>query len=139
MPHELNAAEPSFPEAFESFLDARREAEADVERVVAEILADVRTRGDAAVLDYTRRFDRVELSAAGMRVPKRELEAAAEACDSATLEALDLAAGRIRAFHERQTSTTPTSSACASAIAGPRWTRLGSTCPGGRRPIPPRC
>ena len=59
MPLELNSGQPDFEAAFTAFLDSAREAEADVDAVVATILDDVKARGDAALLDYTKRFDRI--------------------------------------------------------------------------------
>ncbi len=101
MPLRLNATDPGFKAAFSSFLIAKREMEDDVDAVVADILKDVRTRGDAAVLDYTNKFDRLDLTAAGMRVTAAELDAAASACDPKALAALEMAAERIRAYHAK--------------------------------------
>jgi histidinol dehydrogenase len=74
-----------------------------VERAAAEILAQVRRRGDEAVLEYTRRFDRVQAEhMSALEVGRAELEAAFAALGQAPREALVLAAGRIRTYHERQ-------------------------------------
>ena len=102
MPLRLDARAADFPGRFAGFLAARREAAEDVDAVVARILDDVRAHGDAAVLEYTRRFDGMALSADGMRVTAAEVDAALSACAAGTLAALELAAERIRAFHERQ-------------------------------------
>jgi histidinol dehydrogenase len=101
MPHKLNAAEAGFARAFETFLGARREGEETADRAAAEILADVRARGDAAVLDYTLKFDRLELTAETMRVPADDIANAADQVAPDVLEALKLAAARIRSFHEK--------------------------------------
>src|SRR5512132_1231002 len=102
MPLRLDARAADFPDRFAGFLAARREAAEDVDAVVARILDDVRAHGDAAVLEYTRRFDGIAMSADGMRVTAAEVDAALSACAAGTLAALELAAERIRAFHERQ-------------------------------------
>ena len=101
MPHRLNASDPGFADAFARFLGARRDVEESADRAAEEILADVRARGDAAVLDYTAKFDRLELTAETMRVPADEIAVAAEQIAPETLDALKLAESRIRAFHEK--------------------------------------
>ncbi|MEQ9487450.1 MAG: histidinol dehydrogenase [Alphaproteobacteria bacterium] len=101
MPLRLNSSDSGFESAFSSFLVAKREMEDDVDAVVSDILKDVRTRGDAAVLDYTKKFDRLDLTADGMQVTETELDAAVAACDPKALAALEMAAERIRAYHDR--------------------------------------
>src|SRR5438552_621329 len=76
MPIRLDARAPDFAEKFRAFLDTKREASADVEQAVRAIIADVAERGDAALIELTKRFDRVDLSATGVRVTQAELEAA---------------------------------------------------------------
>src|SRR5258708_5075152 len=102
MPRRLDLGDPSFDVAFARLLDDKRESAADVDDVVKAILADVRTRGDAAVGEGTRRFDRLELTPGQFRVHPDEIDRAVAACAPATLEALALAARRIEAFHRRQ-------------------------------------
>ena len=102
MPTRLDIRESGFDAAFASLLSAKRETGADVNDAVAAILADVRQRGDDAVLDYTQRFDRLELTAETLRVPADELARASQSCSAETLEALALAATRISDFHRRQ-------------------------------------
>ncbi|HWK46161.1 MAG TPA: histidinol dehydrogenase [Stellaceae bacterium] len=101
-PLRLDASAPGFEAAFRSLLDAQREADADVQAVVAEILADTRRRGDAALIDYTKRFDRHAVTAETLRITDAEIEAAVAACSAETIAALRLAAERIAAFHRRQ-------------------------------------
>ena len=79
MPIRLDARAPDFAEKFRAFLDTKREASADVEQAVREIIADVAARGDAALIELTRKFDRVDLAAIGMRVSPAELDAATAA------------------------------------------------------------
>lgn len=98
----LDATDPGFAAAFRSFVEARRDAEADVREVVGGILARVRAEGDAALIDLTRRFDRVVLDPDRLRITDAEIEAAVARCPSAALDALALAAARIEAFHRRQ-------------------------------------
>lgn len=97
----LRSSDTGFEEAFARVVADRRESTADVGRDVAAILADVRNRGDAAVAEYTRRFDGFELGE-GWQVPARECRAAFAALDSELRRALELAANRIRAYHEGQ-------------------------------------
>src|SRR3546814_17824812 len=75
MPLRLDSADRGFEAAFAELLDSKREAAADVDAAVAAILAEVRKRGDAALIDYTRRFDRLDLPPATLRIPESELEA----------------------------------------------------------------
>lgn len=102
MARRLHSAEPGFAAAFEAVLLAKREAEADVDDVVRAILDDVRVRGDAALLEYTARFDRLDTTAASLAVTAEELAEAEGRCDRAALDALRLAAGRIENYHRRQ-------------------------------------
>jgi histidinol dehydrogenase len=99
VPLRLDASAPGFDKDFSAFLARNRDADENVDRVVADIIADVRARGDAAVLDYTRRFDRVETDAAGLRVGDAERRAAAQKVPAAQREALEFAAKRIETFH----------------------------------------
>lgn len=101
MTYKLNASASGFERDFTRFLNANRETSADVDAVVASIIADVRDRGDRAVLEYTAKFDRNKLSATELRVTAEEIRAAVKACDPSVLAALKLAAERIREFHHR--------------------------------------
>ena len=99
MPLRLDASAPGFEQDFSAFLGRNRDADENVDRVVAEIIADVRARGDAAVLEYTRKFDHLETDAKGLRISDAERRAAAEKVPAAQREALAFAARRIEAFH----------------------------------------
>src|SRR5260370_35932318 len=101
-PRRVESRAPGFEAGFRRLLAAQRDTEEDVQAVVAGILADVRSRGDAAVLDYTRRFDRHPITVETLRITAEEIEEAAAACSAETIEALGLAAERIAAFHLRQ-------------------------------------
>src|SRR5947207_10907729 len=101
MPIRLDARAADFPEKFRAFLDTKREASADVEQAVRAIIADVAARGDAALIELTRKFDRAALAATGLRVTPDELGAATAACKPAALDALKLARDRIETYHRR--------------------------------------
>ncbi|HEV2300297.1 MAG TPA: histidinol dehydrogenase [Stellaceae bacterium] len=96
----LSTRAPDFEAAFAAFLEGRRESEADVDAAAQRIVEDVARRGDAALFDYTRRFDRVDL--AQLRLEPREIAAGADAAPRETVAALSLAAERIESFHRRQ-------------------------------------
>src|SRR6266404_901416 len=98
----LSTRDPGFEASFRRLLDAKRESAADVDAAVASIIDDVVRRGDAAVIDYTHRFDRVDLSATGLRLTRHEIAEGAAAAPGETVAALRLAAERIESFHRRQ-------------------------------------
>ncbi len=98
-PLRLDAAAPGFEKAFSAFLGRNRDTDENVDKIATEIVADVRARGDAAVVDYTRRFDWPELDAAKLRITDAERDAAAAQVPAAQREALTFAAKRIEAFH----------------------------------------
>src|SRR3954453_2793202 len=97
-----STSDPGFEAAFVALLGAKRESAADVDGVVAHIIDDVAERGDAALVEYTNRFDRVSLTAAQLRLDPDEIAAGADAAPPDTVAALDAAAERIEAFHRRQ-------------------------------------
>ena len=92
MPLELNHGDAEFETAFAGLLAAKRETQEDVQNAVVAILADVRARGDAALLEYTARFDRVTLTAATMRVSADEIDRALASIEPGLLASLKLAA-----------------------------------------------
>ncbi|MFQ5985159.1 MAG: histidinol dehydrogenase [Alphaproteobacteria bacterium] len=139
MPRRLDAGDPGFAEAFTELVQARKGGAPDVEAAVAAILADVRARGDAAVIDYSRRFDGLELEPGSLRVDDDEIEAAVTACPPETRTALEMATGRIEAFHRRQLPTTLAYRDGTGARLGARWTpiaEVGLYVPGGRAAYP---
>lgn len=99
MPLRLDASAPGFEKEFSDFLGRNRDTDENVDRVAAGIVADVRARGDAAVVDYTAKFDWAGITAANMRVSEAERDAAAAQVPEAQREALAFAARRIEAFH----------------------------------------
>jgi histidinol dehydrogenase len=100
-PLRLDSRDSDFERRFATFLGAQREAAEDVDRVAGEIIADVRARGDAALLDYTKRFDRLELKPETLRLPVADIANAGHSIPAVRREAIDLAAKRIEAFHRR--------------------------------------
>src|SRR4029077_4246591 len=102
MPVRLATRKDGFEAAFQRLLEAKRESAADVDAAVAAIIADVARRGDAALIDHTKRFDHVELPVSGLRVSRREIAGGAAAAPPETVAALRLAAERIESFHRHQ-------------------------------------
>lgn len=134
----LSTGDAGFEARFSALL-ADRDIAQDVHAPVAAILADVRDRGDAAVCDYTARFDRLTLSAATLRVTQAEIEAALAEIPPARLAALDLAATRIEAFHQAQLPADLRLTDAAGLTLGMRWTPLdavGLYVPGGKAAYP---
>ncbi len=139
MPLELDARKPGFAAKFARLTRARAAEGHSVDGVVAKIIADVRKRGDAALVAHTNRFDRVRLTAAKLRVGPREIAAALKACDRETVRALELAASRIASFHARQWPKDEIWKDEAGLLLGWRWTPLDSVglyVPGGRAAYP---
>jgi histidinol dehydrogenase len=130
---------PDFPATFRAFLNERRGSPADVDAAAAEVLEAVRTRGLDAVLDYTRKFDRADLTAQTIRVTAEEIEAGAAACAADVREAIAFAAARIRAYHTRQRPADQAWTDEAGVALGWRWTPIeavGVYVPGGRAAYP---
>jgi len=135
----LDAAAPGFADAFTALVEDRRESSTDVARDVAAIVADVRTRGAAAVRDLTLRLDRHDLDTTGWRVDPAECAAAYTALEPGLARALDLAATRIRAYHERQKPADTDYVDAAGVRLGARWRPVdaaGLYVPGGRAAYP---
>jgi histidinol dehydrogenase len=128
-----------FSRQFHLFLDTKREAAADVEATVRAIVADVAARGDAALCDYTRKFDRLALDAAGLPVTAEEIARARAACEPAALAALEFARDRIEAFHRRQMPQNDRFIDALGVELGARWTAIeavGLYVPGGTAAYP---
>jgi len=139
MPLRLDAQAPDFADRFRAFLDVKREASPDVEATVRAIIADVAERGDAALIDYTRKFDRIDLTTIGLRVGAAEIEAAERACDPQALAALTLARDRIEAYHRRQLPSDDRFTDELGVELGSRWTAVeaaGLYVPGGTAAYP---
>jgi histidinol dehydrogenase len=98
----LDTTAADFAARFAAIVDDRRDADTDVSDVVRGIIANVRARGDAALHDYTQRFDQIDLSSLSVRVSDADVQAAITRCDAKALDALKVAAERIRWFHAQQ-------------------------------------
>lgn len=140
MPLRLDGSSSTFATDFAAFIDRKRDAEDDVAATVSAVIADVRARGDAAVLEYTRRFDRLDLnSAAELRLSTDLIEGARAQCSNEQLDALQVAADRIRAFHERQLPEGFAYTDSDGVRLGARWTPVGAAgiyVPGGTAAYP---
>ena len=135
----FDTSDPGFEAAFSAFLDERRGQPADVDAAAAEIIEGVRKGGIEAVLEYARRFDKVELTEETIRVTPQEIEDGAAACPAPVREAIALAAGRIRSYHARQRPTDAKFTDDVGTELGWRWTALeavGVYVPGGRAAYP---
>lgn len=140
----LTTLEPDFLAQLDALLAFESEADEQIETTVAHILKDVRTQGDAAVLDYTRRFDQRTVShMAELELSKDSLAAAFHALPDAQRSALEQAATRIRRFHERQQTASweypETDTALAGTLLGQKITpldRVGLYVPGGKASYP---
>ncbi|KPF76411.1 histidinol dehydrogenase [alpha proteobacterium AAP81b] len=139
MPLRLDARDPGFAAAFADLVAARRDSDADVSADVARIVDDVRARGDVAIAELTARFDCVDLAASGWRIDMADGAAAYAGLAPQLRQALDLAAARIRAFHERQKPSGNDATDAAGVRTGVRWTPVdaaGLYVPGGRAAYP---
>ncbi|WP_085808928.1 histidinol dehydrogenase [Sphingomonas sp. TZW2008] len=135
----LSTAEANFAADFASLVDARRESDSDVTRDVSAILARVRAEGDAALRDYTQRFDGHDLDAGGWSVPLGDCADAFDRLEPDLRSALELAASRIRAYHEKQRPDDTAFTDDAGVRLGARWRAVdaaGIYVPGGRAAYP---
>jgi histidinol dehydrogenase len=139
MPIRLDSRSADFGARFHAFLGTKREASQDVEAAVRAIVADVVARGDKALVELTRQFDRVELDAASLRVSAAEVDAAGAQCDHDALAALRLAHERIEAYHRRQLPQDQRFTDAIGVELGYRWTPIaavGLYVPGGTAAYP---
>lgn len=126
MPVFLDAQAPDFETAFAQLLTAKREESPDVDDTVAAIIADVRSRGDAALIELTAKFDRLELRPETLRFSPDEVDALIADVPSHERHALQIAADRIRAYHERQLPEDASWTDEAGATLGWRWTPVSA-------------
>src|SRR6201993_729740 len=139
MPIRLNRSSADFDERFKDFLAAKREVSADVEQAARAIVSDVAVRGDAALIEATKKFDRLDLAASGLRITPAEIEAAVKASEPATLDALNFARERIETFHLRQLPKDESFVDAAGVELGWRWSAIESAglyVPGGTAAYP---
>lgn len=139
MPLRLASSEADFEARFAAFLATKREVSEDVDAVVRDIIARVRAEGDAALIDYTKRFDQLDLSEAGIAVDAAEMDAAMERVDRDTLAALEFAHKRIAAHHARQMPKDDRYVDPIGVELGSHWTAVeavGLYVPGGTASYP---
>ena len=139
MPVRLDRNSADFDQRFAAFLAAKREVSADVEAAARAIVQDVAARGDAALIEATRKFDRLTLDASGLRVSAAEIDAALEACDPPTLDALTFARDRIKSFHLKQLPKDERFTDASGVELGWRWSAVeavGLYVPGGTAAYP---
>src|SRR4051794_172726 len=139
MPVRLDRSSADFTERFASFLAVKREVSADIEAAARAIVDDVAAHGDAALLEATRKFDRLDLKASGLRVTAAEIGAASKACDSETVDALKFARDRIELFHKRQLPKDERFTDALGVELGWRWSAIeavGLYVPGGTAAYP---
>lgn len=136
----LSTSATGFEADFAALLSSKREASADVDTAVRDIIEDVKQRGDAALLDYTRRFDRLDAaSLADLTVTAEEIEEAVTKVDPRTLDALKLARDRIASHHARQMPADDRYTDPLGVELGSRWTAIeavGLYVPGGTASYP---
>ncbi|MSO68277.1 MAG: histidinol dehydrogenase [Pseudolabrys sp.] len=139
MPLRLNSQSADFSERFSAFLAVKREAAQDVEATVRVIVDAVKARGDAALAEFTLKFDRVDLAKIGLRVTAADIDAAAVLCKPEALAALKLAHDRIEAYHRRQKPKDERFTDALGVEMGSRWTAIeavGLYVPGGTAAYP---
>jgi histidinol dehydrogenase len=137
MARRLDARAPEFESAFTALLNAKREQDEDVAASVRTIIAEVRARGDAALIELTERFDKLRLTS--LRLSGAEIDAAEATCSNEALKALDVAAKRIESYHRRQLPKDESFTDHTGATLGWRWTPLDSVglyVPGGTASYP---
>ena len=139
MPLRLDMRQKDFTARFSDLLAMKREVSEDVDAVVRDIIARVIAEGDAALIDYSQRFDRVDLDRLGLKVTASELDAAVAQCDAKALAALELAKSRIEAFHKKQAPADTLFTDELGVQLGWRWRAIeavGLYVPGGTASYP---
>ncbi len=139
MPVFLNSRDADFQARFTAFLATKREADPDVDAIVADIIKDIRSRGDQALIELTARFDRLQLSPETLAFSADEIDAEIARVPQAEAEALELAAARITAYHQRQKPADAMWQDTSGAHLGWRWTPVraaGLYVPGGLASYP---
>ncbi|RWL19075.1 MAG: histidinol dehydrogenase [Mesorhizobium sp.] len=135
----LRLSDADFEQRFAAFLLTKREVSADVDAVVRAIIARVRAEGDAALIEYTQKFEQADLKGPGMAVSQDDIAKAYDAADPQTIEALKFARDRIRSHHERQRPKDDRYTDAAGVELGSRWTAIeavGLYVPGGTASYP---
>ena len=139
MPQILNINQADFETQFQALMSAKREDSPDVDATVTKIIADVRERGDAAVIELTSKFDRLDLAPDTLAFSHEEIMAHCATVPAKERTALELAAKRIRDYHERQMPADASWVDASGATLGWRWTPVsaaGLYVPGGLASYP---
>ncbi len=139
MPMRLESSAAGFEASFKELLAQKREVSADVDTAVRAIIADVRARGDAALIELSQKFDSVDLAKLGIRVSAAEVDAAVAQCSPETLAALTFARDRIQEHHARQLPSDDRYRDASGVELGHRWTAVESVglyVPGGLASYP---
>src|SRR5216683_5542350 len=139
MARTLSTRDPGFDAAFRALLAAKRESAADVDDAVAAIIEAVAARGDAALVEFTNRFDRARLTPDSLRLSPDEIAAGAAQAPTETVAALRLAAERIESFHRRQLPASIDYIDAVGVRLGQRWrpiAAVGLYVPGGTASYP---
>ena len=139
MPVRLDRSSADFASQFADFLAMKREVSADIEHATRAIVDDVAARGDAALIEATTKFDRLDLTAEALRVTPAEVAAAVKACDADTIDALKFARDRIEIFHRRQLPKDDRFTDALGVELGWRWSAIESVglyVPGGTAAYP---
>jgi histidinol dehydrogenase len=139
MPVRLDSQSADFAKRFADFLAIKREVSADIESAARAIVDDVAKRGDIALIEATRKFDRLDLKPGGLRVTPAEIDAAVKACDPNTIDALKFARDRIEIFHRRQLPKDDRFTDALGVELGWRWSAIESVglyVPGGTAAYP---
>lgn len=135
----LRSSDPGFASQFKALVESRRDTPLDVQDTVRAIVGAVRERGDAALIEFTARFDRADLGKTGLRIPVEELKRAYEGLVPELQGALVLACERIEKHHRRQLPQDERYVDAIGAELGHRWTPLDSAglyVPGGKASYP---
>jgi len=135
----LRQTDPDFEQNFAALLAGKREVSEDVDRAAREIVDRVRCEGDAALIEYSLRFDRIDLNKTGIRVTEAEIDAAFDEAPASTIEALKLAHERIEKHHARQLPKDDLYTDALGVELGSRWTAIeavGLYVPGGTASYP---
>ncbi len=139
MVRRLKSSDPAFETEFTALLSGKREQSPDVEDTVRDIIRQVRERGDAALLELTKRFDRLELNPGKISLSAQDVDSAIAECEKDDLHALGVAAERIEAHHRRHLPADDRYTDTAGAELGDRWTAIESVglyVPGGQASYP---
>ena len=140
MVRRINQNDAGFDDAFEALVAAGRDIDDDVDEIVAAIIADVRTRGDAALIELTAKFDRLVVeNVAELLVSPDDIEAALSLCDVGAIDALELAAARIESYHRHQVPADFDYTDEIGVRLGARWLPIASVgiyVPGGTAAYP---